>query len=45
MRSARAFAIWEHDLSLVSGLDATAHAAEGLYAHDGNPVMPLMADD
>ena len=29
MRSARAFAIWEHDLSLVSGLDATAHAAEG----------------
>jgi hypothetical protein len=29
MRSARAFAIWEHDLSLVSSLDATAHAAEG----------------
>jgi hypothetical protein len=29
MRSARAFTIWEHDLSLVSGLDATAHAAEG----------------
>jgi alcohol dehydrogenase class IV len=33
------------DLSLVSGLDATAHAARGLYAHDGNPAMSVMADD
>jgi maleylacetate reductase len=32
-------------LSFVSGLNAIAHAAEGLYAHDGNPVMSLMAED
>ncbi|CAL8481579.1 maleylacetate reductase [Caballeronia sp. S22] len=32
-------------LSYVSGLNAIAHAAEGLYAPDGNPVMSLMAED
>ena len=30
-------------LSITSGLNAIAHAAEGLYAQDGNPVMDLMA--
>tara|TARA_R110002124_G_scaffold1797_19_gene11644 strand:+ start:16969 stop:18030 length:1062 start_codon:yes stop_codon:yes gene_type:complete len=30
-------------MSLVSGMNAIAHAAEGLYAQDGNPVMSLMA--
>lgn len=33
------------DLSVVSGLNAIAHAAEGLYAKDGNPVMSLMAEE
>jgi maleylacetate reductase len=28
-------------MSLVSGMNAIAHAAEGLYAQDGNPVMSL----
>ncbi|WP_213768631.1 maleylacetate reductase [Caballeronia sp. dw_19] len=32
-------------LSYVSGLNAIAHAAEGLYAQDGNPVMALMAEE
>ncbi|WP_396331110.1 maleylacetate reductase [Burkholderia anthina] len=32
-------------LSFVSGINAIAHAAEGLYARDGNPVMSLMAED
>ncbi|MEE7545793.1 maleylacetate reductase [Xanthomonas sp. Kuri4-1] len=32
-------------LSVVSGMNAIAHAAEGLYARDGNPVMDLMAED
>jgi len=32
-------------LSIVSGLNAVAHAAEGLYAKDGNPVMSLMAEE
>jgi maleylacetate reductase len=32
-------------LSITSGLNAIAHAAEGLYAHDGNPIMALMAED
>lgn len=32
-------------LSVVSGINAIAHAAEGLYAHDGNPVMALMAEE
>lgn len=32
-------------MSVVSGMNAIAHAAEGLYAKDGNPVMSLMAED
>jgi maleylacetate reductase len=32
-------------LSVASGLNAIAHAAEGLYAHDGNPVLSLMAEE
>ncbi|CAE6858667.1 maleylacetate reductase [Paraburkholderia nemoris] len=32
-------------LSIVSGLNAIAHAAEGLYAKDGNPVITLMAEE
>jgi alcohol dehydrogenase class IV len=32
-------------LSITSGLNAIAHAAEGLYAHDGNPIVSLMAED
>jgi maleylacetate reductase len=32
-------------LSIVSGLNAIAHAAEGLYAKDGNPVMSMMAEE
>jgi len=31
-------------LSITSGINAIAHAAEGLYAADGNPVMDLMAE-
>jgi len=30
---------------VTSALNAIAHAAEGLYAHDGNPVMSLMAEE
>ena len=30
-------------LSVTSGINAIAHAAEGLYAHDGNPIMNLLA--
>ncbi|MCD6076763.1 MAG: maleylacetate reductase, partial [Ramlibacter sp.] len=30
-------------LSVTSGINAIAHAAEGLYSVDGNPVMDLMA--
>jgi maleylacetate reductase len=33
------------DMSVVSGLNAIAHAAEGLYSKDGNPVMSLMAEE
>lgn len=33
------------DLSVTSGINAIAHAAEGLYAQDGNPVMSLMAEE
>ncbi|MDW7745684.1 maleylacetate reductase [Halomonas sp.] len=33
------------DLSVTSGMNAIAHAAEGLYAQDGNPVMSLMAEE
>jgi alcohol dehydrogenase class IV len=32
-------------LSLVSGINAIAHAAEGLYAQDANPIMSLMAEE
>ena len=32
-------------MSMVSGMNAIAHAAEGLYAKDGNPVMSLMAEE
>ena len=32
-------------MSVVSGMNAIAHAAEGLYAKDGNPVTSLMAED
>jgi maleylacetate reductase len=31
------------DLSLTSGLNAMAHAAEGVYARDGSPIYSLMA--
>ena len=33
------------DLSVASGINAMAHAAEGLYAADANPVMSLMAEE
>jgi alcohol dehydrogenase class IV len=32
-------------LSVTSGFNAVAHAAEGLYAEDANPIMSLMAED
>ena len=32
-------------LSVTSGLNAIAHAAEGLYAVDGNPIAALMAEE
>lgn len=32
-------------MSVTSGLNAIAHAAEGLYAQDRNPVMDLMAEE
>lgn len=32
-------------LSVTSGMNAIAHAAEGLYAQDSNPVMDLMAEE
>ena len=32
-------------LTITSGLNAIAHAAEGLYAHDGNPITALMAEE
>ena len=32
-------------LSITSGINAIAHAAEGLYAHDGNPIMNLLAQE
>jgi alcohol dehydrogenase class IV len=32
-------------LSVTSGINAIAHAIEGLYAQDGNPVMDLMAEE
>lgn len=33
------------DLSITSGINALAHAAEGLYAADANPVISLMAEE
>ncbi len=33
------------DVSVTSALNAMAHACEGLYAHDGNPVTALMAEE
>jgi maleylacetate reductase len=32
-------------LTITSAINAIAHAAEGLYAHDGNPVIGLMAEE
>jgi alcohol dehydrogenase class IV len=32
-------------LSFVSGVNVIAHAAERLYANDGNPIISLMAED
>jgi maleylacetate reductase len=32
-------------LSLTSGINAIAHAAEGLYAQDTNPIIALMAEE
>lgn len=32
-------------MSVTSGINAIAHAAEGLYAVDGNPIMDLMAKE
>ncbi len=32
-------------LSVTSGINAIAHAAEGLYALDSNPIMDLMAEE
>lgn len=32
-------------MSVTSGMNAIAHAAEGLYAQDRNPVMELMAEE
>lgn len=33
------------DLSMTSGINAMAHAAEGLYAQNANPVMSLLAEE
>lgn len=33
------------DLSVTSGINAMAHAAEGLYAPDANPIMSLLAEE
>jgi alcohol dehydrogenase class IV len=32
-------------VSAASGMNAMAHCAEALYAHDGNPIVSLMAED
>jgi alcohol dehydrogenase class IV len=32
-------------LSVTSGMNAVAHAAEGLYAQDANPIMSLLAEE
>lgn len=33
------------EVSMTSGINAIAHAAEGLYAQDGNPIMNLLAQE
>lgn len=33
------------DISVTSGINAMAHAAEGLYAPDANPIMSLLAEE
>jgi maleylacetate reductase len=33
------------EMSITSGMNAIAHAAEGLYAQDGNPIMSLLAEE
>lgn len=33
------------NISVTSGINAIAHAAEGLYAQDGNPIMNLLAEE
>lgn len=32
-------------MSVTSGINAIAHAAEGLYSHDGNPITNLLAEE
>ena len=32
-------------MTVTSGMNAIAHAAEGLYAHDGNPIVGMMAEE
>lgn len=32
-------------MTVTSGFNAIAHAAEGLYAHDGSPIVSLMAEE
>jgi maleylacetate reductase len=32
-------------LSVTSGINAMAHAAEAMYAHDGNPIISLLAEE
>jgi alcohol dehydrogenase class IV len=32
-------------VSMASGMNAIAHCAEALYAHDGNPIVSLMAEE
>ena len=32
-------------MTVTSGINAIAHAAEGLYAHDGNPIVAMMAEE
>lgn len=33
------------NISIMSGINAIAHAVEGLYAQNGNPIMSLLAED
>jgi alcohol dehydrogenase class IV len=37
--------IYDPRLTVTSAMNAIAHAAEGLYAYDGNPVLDLMAEE